>query len=203
MHRRWHGDCDVRGNNVTTTNVIIVHGTGGSAQGNWFPWLQARLESVGCTVFVPQFTTPEGQSFESWASVFKDIQNNLAIENTILVGHSIGAAFVIRMAEVAPSPYKAIFPICPFTETLGLPQFDALNASFVEHSFNWDRVKAGANKRVCFAGSDDPYVPLPLSQNVARMMSAELRVINNGKHLNAAAGYFEFPELLEEIMQLP
>ncbi len=52
------------------TNVIIIHGTGGSPKGNWFPWLKEILENEGCKVFIPRFPTPENQSLESWFRVF-------------------------------------------------------------------------------------------------------------------------------------
>ncbi|HAX90879.1 MAG TPA: hypothetical protein DCY07_01535 [Rhodospirillaceae bacterium] len=180
------------------TNIIIVHGTGGSPEGNWFPWMKVELEALGGHVLVPRFPTPEGQSFEAWREVFLRVANGLRKENTILIGHSIGAPFVMRMAEESEGPYKAIFPICPFTKTLGCC-FDELNATFVDNVYDWDRVKAGAKHRLCFAGDDDPYVPLSFSQEAATKMEVELRIIPKGGHLNAEFGYLSFPQLLVEV----
>jgi hypothetical protein len=33
--------------------AIIIHGTGGSPDENWFPWMKTQLEEQGYRVFVP------------------------------------------------------------------------------------------------------------------------------------------------------
>jgi len=182
------------------TRVIVVHGTGGSSGGNWFPWIKKELNALGCDVIVPQFPTPEGQSFDAWHKVFDDI-NTGQPQHTILIGHSIGAPFVLRVASETNSPYKALFAICPFSQKLGVKEFDDLNATFVDHNFNWARIKAGATHRACFAGDNDPYVPLSYSTFIAEQIDAQLSVVQNGGHLNAGSGYLSFPALLESVKE--
>ena len=54
----------------------------------------------------------------------------------------------------------------------------------------------------CFAGDNDPYVPLSYTQEIADALSTELKVIPNGGHLNTAAGMQQFPLLLELLNRL-
>jgi predicted alpha/beta hydrolase family esterase len=183
------------------TDFLVVHGTGGSPDGNWFPWLKQKLEAGGAKVFVPRFPTPEGQSFNAWLKIAQAALKNCAPANTMLVGHSTGGSFVLRLAELAPKPYKTIFSICPFVRALGLKDYDSLNSTFVHHAFDWARIKKNAGKIICFAGDNDPYVPLAYSRQVAEYAGAELIVIEKGGHLNAESGYREFPQLLEKIRQ--
>lgn len=180
-------------------NVIIVHGTFGSPEGNWFPWMKAALESRGIETQVPCFPTPEGQSFEAWEKVFHAARGDLFPAETILVGHSLGPAFLLRLAEKAEVPFRAIYCVSPFVDFLGDTAFDTLNADFVQHDFDWPHVRQGAQRFVCYAGDNDPYVPLSLAQKVADNLKTPLRIIKGGGHLNAETGWLTFPALLEEI----
>jgi len=181
--------------------IIIVHGTLGSPSENWFPWLRKELLSLGCDVSVPRFPSPIGQSFLAWRAVLAET-NIFQKEQTLLIGHSIGAPFVLRMAEETSDPYKAVLAVCPFATTLGIEDFDDLNATFVDHDFDWKRIHKGAIHRLCFAGDNDPYVPLTLASDVAKKAGASLEVIHNGGHLNAASGFSSFPMLLRRIKAL-
>jgi predicted alpha/beta hydrolase family esterase len=180
-----------------TKQIVIVHGTCGSPEGNWFPWMKAQLEEKGHQVFVPEFPTPDNQSYSSWREIFYGL--NIQPQNAILVGHSVGSPFVIRLTAESKTPYKAVFAIAPFIARLGLPDFDKLNASFVDPSVDWQRATRGASKRLCFCGSNDPYVPHALSVDFADKWQSELRTVPNGGHLNAESGFYQFPDLLGEI----
>ena len=94
-------------------NVIIIHGTGGSPESHWFPWLKTELEKLGYKVFVPKFPTPEGQSLSAWLDVFKNYQQ-YCDENTIVVGHSVGSAFLLSVIENLQRPIKHAFFISAF-----------------------------------------------------------------------------------------
>ena len=72
---------------------VIIHGAYGNPSENWIPWLRESLEKLG-EVIVPEFPTPEGQSLENWRNVFDSSD-----ENTILIGHSLGPAFILDILE--------------------------------------------------------------------------------------------------------
>ena len=183
------------------TNYLIAHGTENGPDGNWFPWLKQQLEMKGGKVFAPQFPTPDNQNLSAWFSVAEQELQEIDPADTILIGHSTGSVFVLRMAEKTPQPYKAIFSVCPFACDLGLPDYDTLNTSFIHPPFDWKRTERGAKKIVCFAGDDDPYVPLAYSQDVADSLGITLNILKNSGHLNAESGYRQFPLLLEKIYE--
>ena len=43
------------GGNKMSENYIIIHGSFGSKDGNWFPWLKKELEQKEKQVVVPHF----------------------------------------------------------------------------------------------------------------------------------------------------
>jgi len=180
-------------------NYLIVHGCYGYPTENWFSWLQQQLEDDGGKVKVPQFPTPESQSFASWSRIAKCALSGWNPAETILIGHSVGSVFVLRLAEQATEPYKAVFAACPFAKPLGIPEFDPILPTFLEPPFDWARVKKGTQKIACFAGDNDPYVPLPYAREVADAVGAPLTVVEKGGHLNAAAGYTSFPAMFDAI----
>jgi predicted alpha/beta hydrolase family esterase len=88
-------------------NAFIIHGAYGDENENWFPWLKRELESQRYTVITPRFPTPEGQSLEAWLRIMHEYQNKID-EKTIMIGHSIGCAFILNVLERSTHPVKAV-----------------------------------------------------------------------------------------------
>ncbi|MBI1308915.1 MAG: hypothetical protein GC129_03510 [Proteobacteria bacterium] len=179
-------------------NITIFHGTKGSPQGNWFPWLKAKLEGQGHQVFVPKFPTPDGQSKENWCAALRD-QAPMFGGESILIGHSLGATLVMHVLEMKSSPIHQAILVSPVSTAIGNAEYDALNQTFYSHPFSWAKVKAGAKTLTILHGSDDPYVPLAHTQKLAANLGVEPIVIPGGGHLNAESGYREFPQIMELI----
>lgn len=177
-------------------DIVILHGTMGSPEGNWFPWLKAEMEKRGHTVYVPRLPTPEGQTKDEWCAALRE-QAPLFGKDTVLVGHSCGALFVLHILEVVRNPVAKAVLVSPFMSALGNETFDRLNASFVNHDFDWAAVKRNAGEIVLLHGDDDPYVPLAEAQKVAGKVGQPLTIVPGGGHLNAESGFTRFEKLLE------
>lgn len=180
-------------------NVFIFHGTMGSPEGNWFPWLERELKVLGIEVFVPKFPTPEGQSLENWLKIFEPYVEKVN-SGTVFVGHSMGPGFFLRLLERRTSPIKAAILAAPFDGFIGEEPYDTLNKTFIDHPFDWEKIKKNCGKFTVFAGDDDPYVATKFSQSVADGLGVKLNLIKGGKHLGE--NLKEFPEALEEIKKL-
>jgi predicted alpha/beta hydrolase family esterase len=177
---------------------IIVHGTKGSPEGNWFPWLAAELKKLGKKVFVPRMPTPDGQNLTQWLAALKQQVGDIDSQ-TCIIGHSIGAVFLLRYLEQALVPIGASVFVAGLTGAIGIPEYDSLNSTFVGSGYDWPKIKSNAGRILCIAGDNDPYVPIYQPIEMAKMLGVSLKIIQGGGHLNAESGYFAFPELLEEL----
>lgn len=179
------------------TNAFIIHGAYGNPQENWFPWLKLELENLGCRVFIPQFPTPEGQSLESWLKVFEDYKQDLD-QNSIMVGHSIGCAFVLNVIEKLSTQVKATFLVAGWTGLLR-DELDKINQTFVDRQFDWNKVRHNCQKFYVFNSDNDPYVQLSLGETLANNLNTQLIKVIGAGHFNQKAGFKKFDLLLEKI----
>lgn len=183
------------------TRIVIIHGSYGRPDGNWFPWLKNQFEIEEIPVLIPKFPTPHGQNLTAWSEVFRSEAGVLTPE-TILIGHSLGVGFVLNLLQESTNRIRAAFLIAGFTGELGLPEFDLVNATFVCKEFNWQLIKQNADSIIVVNGDDDPYVPLMKGQEIATALNVPLEIVPGGGHLNAESGYTSFPLLESKIRAL-
>ncbi|MBD3310385.1 serine hydrolase family protein [Candidatus Woesearchaeota archaeon] len=180
-------------------DIIIIHGAYGSPEENWVPWLRQRLESQGNRVFVPGFPTPEDQTLENWLAVFDDYAGYMG-EDTILIGHSLGAAFILTVLEKHPA--KAAFLVAGFAQPLGIRRFDCINRTFVEKDFDWKDIKDNCSNFCLLHSDDDPYVSLEKAKFLADKLGKKLIVVEGAGHFNKNSGYERFDLLLGMVKSL-
>jgi predicted alpha/beta hydrolase family esterase len=186
---------------MTTKKVIILHGAYGYPDENWFGWLKSELVLQGVSCEVPAFPTPAGQSLQGWLEVFKETAARLD-EKTILIGHSLGAAFLLRWLELNPVQLRASILVGAFLGAVGIPRFDEINQDFFVKAFDWELLRKCSKEFFCYQGSNDPYVSKAMFDFIADQLQARRILVAQGGHLNAAAGYRQFPLLLNHVNQL-
>ena len=182
------------------TNVFIIHGTYGNPDENWFPWLKSELEKSGFKVFVPKFPTPENQALENWLKVFKNYEQYLN-DDSIIVAHSLGSAFVLNVLEKLNHPIKVAFFVSGFIGLFNHP-IDKLNKTFVDRNFDWQKIKNNCKEFYVFHSDNDPYVPLKRAEEFANHLGVRVILVKNAGHFNEASGYTKFDLLLEKIKEV-
>lgn len=175
---------------------IILHGSFGSANGNWFPWLKRVLEEKGNEVILPQMPVGVGiQNYDSWAEVMDEFE----IDNeTIIIAHSIAPIFVCKYLINKKIKVKKLIFVCGFNNYLGIdPDFDSVNEPmFID---NYQDVKNYCDNIVCYYSDNDPYVKFEAEKKFADGISSKQYIIKNGGHINSETGYDKFVEILESI----
>ena len=118
-------------------NVFIIHGIYGSPEENWFPWLKRELELLGCKVFVPRFPNPANPKLNEWLEFLDKYKEHLN-ENSIVVGHSLGVAFLLSVLE--KYPVKAAFFVASVTPGIK-NEFSWSMKTFIDKKWDWSKIK--------------------------------------------------------------
>lgn len=182
------------------SNAFICHGASGHPQENWFPWLKEKLEAKGLEVFVPAFPTPEGESLVAWLEVLKPHWDKIN-QDTILIGHSLGGMFLLKVLELLGQSVKAaVFVGAP----IGIQPIKNYGSdkAFSGFNFDWAKIKPKAKNFIVYHSDNDPYVSLDNGQELAKHLGVDLTFIPNAGHFNAKAGYNKFEDLLNKLEPL-
>ena len=177
-------------------NYIILHGSFGSCEGNWFPWLKEELEERDLKVEVPQMPVGVGiQNYDSWSKEFSKLDIN---ENTIIIAHSIAPVFVCKYLINNKIKVKKLIFVCGFNNYLGInEEFDTVNKPmFID---NLSEIKDYCNDIVCYYSDNDPYVKFEVEKSFADTISNRQYVVEGAGHINSESGYTSFEKILEEI----
>jgi predicted alpha/beta hydrolase family esterase len=178
---------------------VIIHGAYGFPGENWFPWLAEQLKKKGAKAIVPTFPTPEGQTLDTWLNVFNKEVGKLD-NKTVLIGHSLGTLFILRVLERAQNSIKAAFLVSSLANReLGIPDFDNIKTTFVAGDVDWEKIRSKSEAFYVYHSDNDPYIQPALGLEVAINLRTDLRIIHNGGHINTAAGFTKFDRLLVDI----
>ncbi|MBI2134799.1 serine hydrolase family protein [Candidatus Woesearchaeota archaeon] len=181
--------------------AIIIHGSYGNPNENWFPWLKEELKKLSYEVFVPEFPTPKSQKLESWMGIFDKYMGKLN-ENSILIGHSIGCAFILSVLEKLNVKIKASFLVAGFLGPLGSDFYDSISKTFAQKDFDWEKIKNNCDKFFVYQADNDPHIPLEKGQEMAKNLDSQLIIVKNAGHFNEKSGYKKFGLLLKDIKKI-
>lgn len=178
-------------------NAFIFHGTAGFPEDNWFPWLRSRLEEKGVNTVVPQFPTPDNQTLEAWMEVLKPYLDKID-ENTLLIGHSLGGVFVLKLLERLEKPVLASVFVGTPVGIQPILNFDK-DAAFSGFKFEWDKIKNKSKHFLVYQSDNDPYVGKGNGDELAKQLGVPLTFVPNAGHFNSKAGYTQFEDLYKNL----
>lgn len=179
--------------------AFILHGTEGHPEENWFPWMKSKLEDIGYTVFIPQFPSPPvvPANITEWFDVLHNFEDKIN-ERTLIIGHSLGGKFALRILEKRAHPIR----LAAFIGTpIGVPPIknNERDNAFTDNNFDWEKIRSHAENFIVFHSDNDPYVALANGTELASHLGVDLSFIKDAGHFNAAAGYTRFEALFEKI----
>ncbi len=193
--------------------AVILHGTGGSPESNWFRWLESELKRRGLAVWLPQLPNTQRPSLREGADFVHAKAPFTLDEDTLLIGHSSGAILALILAQESSAQLGAVTAVSVFhndaatgdDSRLGnLPhsyaavEWDA-NSMLFDVPFNYSLIRQNARRLLFVHSDDDPYVPLQQAQYVADSCGAAMVIIHGQGHFNLEQSleYARFPKLVE------
>lgn len=182
------------------SNIFIFHGTEGYPEENWFPWLKGELEAKGHKVFVPQFPSPPvvPAKISEWFKILKSYEKYIN-EDTILIGHSLGGIFALRVLEKLDHPVKAAFFVGAPIGVKPILNYER-DSSFSGFDFDFESIKSKAKHFEVYHSDTDPYVSLDNGKELAKKLGVKLNFVPNAGHFNAKAGYLKFEDLRDKVL---
>lgn len=183
--------------------IVIFHGTESNPKENWFPWMKEKLESTGnYKVYVPQFPSPPvvPAKMSEWFDVLKGYEQYID-EESILIGHSLGGIFTLRVIERLKSPVRAAIFVGTPIGMQPILNYDRDNA-FSGFDFDWATIKANSKEFIVYHSDNDPYVALKNGEELAKKLGVKLTFVSNAGHFNEKAGYTKFEDLFVKVVAI-
>lgn len=176
--------------------ALILHGTSGSSEHNWFAWLKKRLEQSGYQVWCPDLPEPDHPNILRYNQFILSQSTFRFDEESILIGHSSGAVAILGLLQELPEhlQVQASYLIGSFRDDLGQA---ALSGLFIR-PFEFSRIKNRSRLWYFLHSDDDPYCPLDHARFLHQQIGGDLIVLAGQKHFSvgtAGERYREFPYL--------
>lgn len=176
--------------------VILIHGMSATSRNHWFPWLEKALKKREIEVVNKTFP----KNLETKAEVLLNfLEKELkADENTILIGHSSGAAVAMRYAE-NHQIYGSILIGALYTD---LGYKEEQETELFEKEWDWKKIRENQNWIIQFASLDDPYIPVEQPQYIHKKLNTEYYEYKDQKHFGSEHySPKKFPDLLEKLVE--
>ena len=181
-------------------SCVIVHGcpsddTDSTYNQHWIPWLKHNLETSGYTVAVPQMPKPWAPDYDAYRLVFDALTID---EDTVLVGHSCGASFLVRWLADTKKVIKKLILVAPWKIN---DEGNAVKELFYSYSID-AAISERVKEIVYFTSNDEEDAgkeSLALFHKVLGGTIIELK--DHGHFVQGHMGTDVFPELLKEIVE--
>lgn len=193
-------------------NALILHGKPtkktyynpdemSSSNSIWIPWLQQQLLINGVHTQAPEMPMAWQPDYKAWTKEFEryDISNE-----TILVGHSCGAGFLVQwLSEHKNVNVGDVFLIAPWMGEKGTdsdPEHDNVTGGFFDFEIDPDISRRAKSITVFHSDNDFDSVTNAVSKILSAVPNIEQKQFHGYGHFRSRdLGGNEFPELFEAI----
>lgn len=192
--------------NAQKQNCIIMHGCPSNAERamnpetrtydkHWILWLKRNLIALGIETETPPMPDPWEPDYQKFKAEFEKYEVR---ENTILIGHSCGSAFLVRwLGETKREIFKLIL-VAPWK----IPdKDDEFRKEFYTYPID-ESIKSRADEIMMFTADDEEDEGKESLKIFHQALGgAVIELKGHGHYTLGDMGTEEFPELLEKIIR--
>ncbi|MFD5750742.1 RBBP9/YdeN family alpha/beta hydrolase [Streptomyces sp. NPDC127033] len=186
------------------STIVVSHAYNTDERSVWYPYLRDQLQLRGHTVDVPNLPDAHAPGLEQWQTAFAERALAAPAEETVLVGHSIGAVNILRFLE-RYDPDRggafagAVLVAAPAYEV----GYEAL-VEFFAKPFDWGAIRRTAQRFHVLAAADDPVlIPDPFGHVAALVtnLRATATITPTGGHFGATPDdHIDLPEAVRLVL---
>ncbi len=194
---------------MNTIKCIIVHGCPSNAEKamdpkrrtydkHWIPWTKKNLIAKGIKTETPLMPLPWQPVYENFKSEFEKLEIN---ENTILIGHSCGSAFLVRWLGESKKRILKLILVAPWKIPVRHGKRNEFKEKFYLYPID-KSIKERVKEIYMFTANDeDPGCKESLKIFHDALGGEIINLENHGHYTMRDMRTEEFPELLEKILQ--
>ncbi len=131
-------------------NAVIFHGTGGSPDQVWYRWLEERLTRRGYRCEVPHYPGLNRDPLDAFLP--RVLAEHSFDAETVLVGHSGGAALLLSVLEHVDARVSQAVLVAGYA-TQPNAEFEPV----LQHSYDWQAIRQHVRDIYFVNSVEDPY----------------------------------------------
>ncbi len=184
-----------------TKRAIILHGMPSEEEyrdyghdspsnAHWLPWLQRELCARGILAQTPELPASYDPNYGQWKVEF---ERQVVDENTILVGHSCGAGFLVRWLSESNQKVERLVLVAPW---LDVERENGDLFDFLIDVELAEKTKKGVD--ILYSTNDGTSIQATLALLKKKLPNVRYhKFIDHGHFCLGDMGTREFPELLD------
>lgn len=188
---------------IPQKNCIVIHGCPLKSEKamdaatrtydkHWIPWIKKALTEQGIPTETPLMPEPWASDYEKFKTEFEKYD---VTENTILIGHSCGTAFLVRwLGETKKSVLKLIL-VAPW-KIATVADLDGSRGRFYDYAID-ETIPSRVKEIIMFTADDEEDDGKKSLKIFNRALGGDvIELKGHGHYTLADMGTEEFPELL-------
>jgi uncharacterized protein len=171
--------------------VLLLHGWGGSNNPHWQSWLAGEIaKEYGCVSFL-KFSDFDFPLLEVWR---KELLEHLEdFKPDIVICHSLANILWFHLCnDEKLKEVETLFLVAP-------PSLDCKIEELQSFFPLQTPQNLYAKNTLLVTSTNDPYLSVDEAKKLQKSLNIEMKVVENGGHINADSGYGQWDWILEKV----